>query len=105
MVARFIFIAVLLLDTCASFAQNEFERVYGGVMNERFHMAIPVSGGGILAGGSTSSYGNGNLFNNDFYLVKISAAGDTIWKRSFGTINDDDGRTVAEFAGGYVMAG
>jgi hypothetical protein len=105
MIRRIVFIAAFLLNFQISFGQNEFERVYGGLLNERFHMAIPVADGRILAGGSTSSYGNGNIFNNDFYLVKISAAGDTIWKRSFGTPNDDDGRAVAEFAGGYVIAG
>ncbi len=62
-----------------------------------------VSGGGYVIAGVTNSIGAGDY---DFYLLKISAAGDILWERTFGTTAADHARAVAEtFDGGFVLAG
>jgi hypothetical protein len=59
--------------------------------------------GGLILGGNTTTYGAGN---NDFWLVKLDADGDTVWTRTYGSSGEDDlldMRVVP--AGGYILAG
>ena len=84
-------------------AQSGFEKVYGGDLPDAFRAVIATSDGGILAGGSTKSFGGGSLYNSDAYLVKMNANGDTLWTRSFGSIYDDQVVSVVENAVGYVV--
>src|SRR5436853_4110751 len=99
-----IFCGTLFLFKFA-FPQTPFEKVYGGQLPEVFQSAIETSDGNLLAGGSTQSFGNGNISNTDFYLVKTNGNGDTLWTRAFGTTNAEDGNAVAEIHDGYVIAG
>jgi len=62
-----------------------------------------TSDGGYAVAGATNSTGAGDY---DFYLIKISAAGDILWERTFGTTAADHARAVAETSdGGFVLAG
>ncbi len=43
---------------------------------------------------------------DDVFLVKTDAQGDTVWSRSYGSINTDQGSAVQQTSdGGYVIAG
>ncbi|HEX3080308.1 MAG TPA: hypothetical protein VHQ04_07585, partial [Puia sp.] len=105
MIKRSVLLSLFLAIIHFSSAQNSFEKVYGGALPEAFRSVIETTDGNLLAGGSTRSFGNGDVFNTDFYLVKTKADGDTLWTRAFGTAFNDDGTAVVEFANGYIIAG
>jgi hypothetical protein len=59
--------------------------------------------GGLIMGGNTFTYGEGQ---SDFWLVKLDGEGNIQWSRTYGTSGDDDlmdTRVVP--AGGYIMCG
>ena len=62
-----------------------------------------TSDSGYIIVGSTTSYGAGS---NDVYLIKTDALGDTVWTRTYGGSNLDQGNSVLQTSdGGYVLAG
>lgn len=82
-------------------AQSGFEKVYGGDLPDAFRAVLATSDGGIIAGGSTKSFGFGG---SDAYLVKMNASGDTLWTRYFGSPYDDQVISIVENGIGYVVA-
>lgn len=65
-----------------------WSKYYGGSGND-FGCAIKqCSDGGYIMLGQTFSYGVGN---GDAYLVKTDAAGDTLWTKTFGGSQTDEG--------------
>ncbi|MEE8440223.1 MAG: hypothetical protein V3S41_00760 [Spirochaetia bacterium] len=59
--------------------------------------------GGYAIAGVTNSVGAGDY---DFYLIKINAAGDILWERTFGSAAADRAFAIGETAdGGFVLAG
>jgi hypothetical protein len=41
----------------------------------------------------------------DLWVVKLDPSGNVIWQRSIGTDNDDEGFSIQQVAGGYIVAG
>ena len=80
-----------------------WSRTYGGTDDDKFNSLCPASDGGYLLAGFTASYGAGNY---DVYLVKTDASGETLWTRTFGGAQSDQGWSVAPtIDGGYVTVG
>ncbi len=78
-------------------------RTYGGTSGDAGNSVAPTGDGGYIITGYTWSYGAGNA---DVYLVKINAAGDTAWTRTFGGTSDDEGYSVQQTVdGGYIVSG
>ena len=79
-----------------------WERSYGGPQNEGAVTVQRTSDGGYILGGTTTSFGGGF---SDMYIVKVDAAGDTLWTRTFGgegteraldiQITHDDGYVIS----------
>lgn len=71
---------------------------------------VPVSGGYLLAG-STSSNAGGNVTQGthgdlDFWLVRIDAAGNKIWDKTFGGSQRDQLlKAIKTPDGGFLLAG
>jgi hypothetical protein len=55
--------------------------------------------GDFIVVGATKSGSN----NNDIYLIKVSAAGETLWKKSFGDFGSEWGSDLAQTADGSIF--
>ncbi len=77
-------------------------RRYGGDDIDWGNSVAQTADGGYVIAGYTYSYGG----EPDVYLVKTDASGDTIWTRSYGGGDDEQGNSVAQTSdGGYIIAG
>jgi len=78
-------------------------RTYGGSSGDYGWSVEQTSDGGYIVAGYTNSFGAGLA---DVYLVKTDAVGDTIWTRTYGGSDYDEGYSVAQTSdGGYIVAG
>jgi len=77
-------------------------RTYGGPDNEQGYSVQQTSDGGYIIGGSTSSFS----LAGGVYLIKTDAYGDTLWTRTHGGDQCDEGYSVRQTTdGGYIVAG
>jgi hypothetical protein len=80
-----------------------WSHTYGGSANEFCNSFQQTSDGGFILGGYTRSFGSGN---EDYWLLKTNANGDSLWSRTFGTGGQEYGYSVAQTSdGGYILAG
>jgi hypothetical protein len=94
---------VYLIKTNAA-GDTVWTRTYGGAGNENIANSVrQTPDGGYIVAGYTNSFGAGNY---DVYLIKTDAAGDTIWTRTYGGADVDEGECVRPTTdGGYIIAG
>jgi hypothetical protein len=93
---------ILLLRTTEA-GDSLWFRSCGGNGSDIGYSILETSDHGYIIAGMTSGIGG---FNEDVYLVKISASGDTIWSRTFGGDGDDEGSCVSPTTdGGYIITG
>lgn len=82
---------------------------FGGSNNDRSHAVVPSNDGGyVMAGFSESDdFDISNTQGSyDFWLVKVDAAGNFVWERSFGGTGIEISYDIANtLDGGYVVAG
>jgi hypothetical protein len=87
----------------------EWSRHYGGSSIEQPNSIRQTSDGGYIAAGSTRSNDfdvSGNQGLSDYWVVKLSAAGDIQWQRTYGGSAVDVAFDIEEIAeGGYVVVG
>ena len=78
-------------------------RTHGGTNEEVCYSVRRTFDGGYVVVGYTASYGAGN---EDVYLVKTDAVGDTEWTRTYGGLGNDIGFSVQQTPdSGYIIAG
>lgn len=78
-------------------------KTYGGAFDESGESIALAADGGYFLAGVTESFGAGG---KDMYVVRTDAAGDTLWTKTFGGVEDDYCYAVAATAdGGYVLGG
>jgi hypothetical protein len=76
---------------------------YGGSDSEYTQYGQQTSDGGYVIAGYTYSYGAGN---QDFYLVKTNASGDTSWTKTYGGAGSDLCYCVQQTTdSGYILTG
>ena len=76
---------------------------YGGSGFERANSIDLTSNGGYIVAGYTTSYGAGR---NDFWIVKIDAAGTAEWAKTCGSPDYDVANSIhTTLDGGYIIAG
>ncbi len=86
-----------------SFGQITFQKTYGGSNVDWGNSVQITNDGGYIITGWTSSFGVGQ---QDVYLIKTNANGDTLWTKTFGGANNDRGYSVQQTNdGGYIVAG
>jgi hypothetical protein len=96
------FADVWLIKTDAD-GDTIWTRTYGGTDDDIGWSVAQTADGGYIIAGFTISYGAGFA---DVWLIKTDSAGDTMWTRTFGGANQDQGYSVAQTAGGgYIIVG
>jgi hypothetical protein len=88
-----------------SIGMEEWNQSYGyTASNEVARCMIQTSDGGYALAGY--KYNHTGATERDFWLVKIDAAGNYMWNRTFGTAERDQAQSVIQTAdGGYAIAG
>lgn len=76
---------------------------YGGQLNEDGYAGCVTADGGYAVLGSTFSYGAGDY---DFYLLRLDSLGDTLWSKTYGGVDADQGFDMQETSdGGFILVG
>lgn len=78
-------------------------RYYGGALSEDGQDLIELADGSFVMGGNTYSFGQGT---GDFWLLKVSSSGDSLWSRTFGGTSQDQLFAI-DLApdGGFILGG
>ena len=93
---------VYLVRTSAK-GDTLWTKTFGGASHDEGFSVRQTTDKGFVIAGLTQSFGAGE---DDVYLIKTNARGDTLWTRTFGGDDDDFGYSVRQTAdGGYVIAG
>lgn len=93
---------IVLVRTTAG-GDTVWTRRMGGIASDEAYGVLTASDGGIIVGGSTRSTGAGG---SDFYLAKLSAAGQTVWERTYGTAGDEICNALrAGDTDGFILCG
>ncbi len=80
-----------------------WSHTYGGSGDDQLTAIIVTNDGGYLLGGQTDSFGAGN---DDIWLVKTDANGDSVWSVTYGGSADEWLANVLQTADdGYLIAG
>lgn len=99
----------LLLFTTIAKAQIDWQHCYGGTNDDKCNaIRATFDGGYVLAGYATSNNDDvhGNHGGEDFWVVKITAVGDTQWEKCYGGSNIDEAWDIRQTVdSGYVVAG
>ena len=81
----------------------QWSKTYGGTYMDEGYSVQEVPNGGYIIAGYTTSFGAGH---DDVYLIRIDAGGDTLWTRTYGGLNNEEGWSVQPTAdSGYIIAG
>ena len=93
--------ATLIYNNAA--AQQTFQKTYGGSSDEYGYTTQQLSDGGYIMCGRTISYGVGGFDN---YLLRLDAAGDTVWTKTYGNVGYDEAQNIVQTSdGGFIMTG
>jgi len=79
-----------------------WSRTYGGSSNDEGYSVQQTTDGGYIVAGCTNSFGAGIY---DVYLIKTNSTGDIVWTRTYGGTKWDEGFSVQQIPGGYIVAG
>ncbi|MBU2610003.1 MAG: hypothetical protein KJ606_03505 [Chloroflexi bacterium] len=96
---------VYLIKTDAG-GDTLWTKTYGGTDHDAAFSVQQTSDGGYIIVGQTFSLIAGFLPQDDVYLIKTDANGDTLWTRTYGGMGSDSGASVQQTTdGGYIIAG
>jgi hypothetical protein len=80
-----------------------WSRDFGGRKKDGAVFLAVAADGGLVAAGLTESTGAGG---SDAYLVRVGAAGEPLWEKTFGTTGEEWAAHVAVAAdGGFLLTG
>ncbi len=78
-------------------------KTYGGSNWDFAYSIDTTNDGGFIVAGGTYSYGKGD---EDMYLVKLNALGDTLWTKTYGGLHQEEIASVHQTAdSGFIFTG
>lgn len=81
----------------------QWQKTYGGPMNEDLYSIHQTTDGGFIAVGYTDSFGAGGL---DWWILKLDSLGAITWQKAFGFNLYDYAIAIQETSDGqYIVAG
>src|SRR6185436_14422670 len=93
---------IYLIRTDAN-GDSLWTKTFGGTNTEEGHSVKQTTDGGYIITGLTLGF-NGNGY--DVYLIKTNTNGDSLWIKTFGGTNADEGNSVQQTTdGGYIVSG
>jgi hypothetical protein len=95
-------VSLVCSNTIAMTSEMDFDVVIGGKGPDRGVSVQQTRDNGYIVIGVTSSFGSGE---EDIYLVRLNSFGDTLWARTYGGPNSENGWSVVEGSDGYILAG
>lgn len=99
--SRLTAIGLALLLPLLAAAQPSFQRTYGGPQEDEAFDIHELTDGYIL-GGRTESYGAGDA---DLYVIRTDRLGDTLWTRTYGGPQDENGSAIQVTLDGFLLMG
>jgi hypothetical protein len=91
-----------LIKTDAS-GNAQWNKTYGGFDTEKPYALIETSDGGFAMVGYTETWGAGD---DDAWLVRTDANGVVLWNKTYGGIEDEQGKDLVETSdGGFAIVG
>jgi len=80
-----------------------WQKTCGGKDWDRWLSCDVLSDGGLIAAGTTLSYGAGL---GDFWLVRLDSTGNVLWQKAYGSTEGEEVRAVHQTSdGGFVAVG
>lgn len=80
-----------------------WQKTFGGPGKDFGYSVIETSDGGYAIIGETESFGNGG---RDIYLIKTNENGDTLWTKTYGGVDRDNGYSIVQTPdNGFAIAG
>ena len=93
---------IWLIKTDSS-GDSLWTRTFGGVEEDCGCSVRQTGDGGYVVAGYTESFGAGNF---DVWLIRTDDTGDTVWSKTIGGENLDQGRSIdLTTDGGFIVAG
>jgi hypothetical protein len=81
----------------------QWQKAYGGINIDSFRSAQQTADGGYMAAGNWRSFASGDV---DVWILKLDAAGNIEWQKTYGGIDDEYSRSAQQTVdGGYIVAG
>ena len=81
----------------------EWNTYFGGTHNEHGGQVLQTSDGGFILIGDRDFSGDGSL---DIWLIRTNSLGDSLWTKTFGGENIDQGSDIISFEnGGFMLLG
>lgn len=108
------FLMVFILNSILFSAQApaiDWQKVYGGIGNERLNKIIHTVDGGYILSGESESEVSGDktlpIFGGfDYWIIKTNASGAIEWQKDFGGSDSENRPTIMETSdGGYLIGG
>jgi len=86
-----------------SLGNSIWERTYGGPADDVAYSVEEAADGGYIMVGYTESFGSGQY---DVYIVRTESNGDSLWARTYGGEQTDDGSVIRRISNDeYIIAG
>ncbi|MDD5529555.1 MAG: T9SS type A sorting domain-containing protein [bacterium] len=96
---------VYLIKTNAS-GDTLWTKTFGGTNSDGGLSVQQTSDSGFIITGFTYSFGTGTPNCSNVYLIKTNSSGNTLWTKTFGGSNTDEGHSVQQTEdNGFIIAG